>query len=58
MKYLVGFLFDLVVSLGVTLVGLNKVHAFYPLVLALIASYYDLFAVIVVQFKLLSLTLG
>ena len=45
MEYLVGFVLALVVSLGATLIGLDKDRAFYPTILAVIASYYDLFAV-------------
>ncbi|MBK9623208.1 MAG: hypothetical protein KA388_08750 [Rhodocyclaceae bacterium] len=46
MEYLVGVVLALLVSLSATLVGLDKDRAFYPTVLLVIASYYNLFAVI------------
>lgn len=46
MEYVVGFVLALAVSLSATLVGLDRDRAFYPTVLAVIASYYGLFAVI------------
>ena len=46
MEYLVGVVLAIVVSLSATLVGLDKDRAFYPTVLLVIASYYNLFAVI------------
>lgn len=45
MDYLTGIMIALFVSLFATLVGLDKDRAFYPTVLAVIASYYVLFAV-------------
>jgi hypothetical protein len=45
MAYLVGIVIALVVSLSATFVGFDKDRAFYPTVLAVIASYYVLFAV-------------
>jgi len=45
MEYLSGIVLALAVSLSATFVGLDKDRAFYPTVLAVIASYYDLFAV-------------
>ena len=45
MEYLTGIVIALVVSLSATLVGFDKDRAFYPTVLAVIASYYALFAV-------------
>lgn len=45
MEYLAGISIALVVSLFATLIGLDRDRAFYPTVLAVIASYYDLFAV-------------
>ena len=45
MEYLIGIVIALVVSLFATLVGFDKDRAFYPTVLAVIASYYALFAV-------------
>lgn len=44
MPYFAGFAIALVVSLSATFVGLDKDRAFYPTVLAVIASYYVLFA--------------
>ena len=46
MEYLVGVVLALLVSLSATLVGLDKDRAFYPTVLLVIASYYNLFAII------------
>lgn len=45
MEYLAGIIIALVVSLAATLIGLDHERAFYPTVLAVIASYYGLFAV-------------
>ena len=45
MALIIGFVLALAVSLFARLVGLDKDRAFYPTVLAVIASYYDLFAV-------------
>lgn len=45
MAYLVGIVIALVVSLSATFAGFDKDRAFYPTVLAVIASYYVLFAV-------------
>jgi hypothetical protein len=42
--YLVGFVLALAVSIFATLIGLDRDRAFYPTVLAVIASYYALFA--------------
>ena len=44
MSYFAGFAIALVVSLWATFVGLDKDRAFYPTVLAVIASTYVLFA--------------
>lgn len=44
MPYCAGFAIALVVSWWATFVGLDKDRAFYPTVLAVIASYYVLFA--------------
>ncbi len=41
-----GIVLALVVSVSATLIGLDKDRAFYPTVLLVFASYYDLFAVI------------
>lgn len=46
MEYLAGIVLALAVSLSATLIGLDRDRAFYPTVLAVIASYYDLFAII------------
>lgn len=46
MEYLAGIGLALAVSLSATLIGLDRDRAFYPTVLAVIASYYGLFAVI------------
>ena len=45
MAYLVGVTLALAVSLFARLVGLDRDRAFYPTVLAVVASLYDLFAV-------------
>ena len=45
MEYLAGIIIALVVSLSATLIGLDRDRAFYPTILAVIASCYDLFAV-------------
>ena len=45
MAYLVGIILALTVSLFARVVGLDRDRAFYPTVLAVVASYYDLFAV-------------
>ena len=45
MEYLAGVVIALLVSLSATLVGFDRDRAFYPTVLAVIASYYDLFSV-------------
>ncbi len=45
MEYLAGVVIALLVSLSATLIGFDRDRAFYPTVLAVIASYYDLFAV-------------
>ncbi len=45
MAFLVGVILALAVSLFARLAGLDKDRAFYPTVLAVVASYYDLFAV-------------
>lgn len=45
MAFLVGVVLALCVSLGARFVGLDRDRAFYPTVLAVVASYYGLFAV-------------
>jgi hypothetical protein len=42
--YIVGFVLALAVSIFATLTGLDRDRAFYPTVLAVVASYYALFA--------------
>jgi hypothetical protein len=46
MEYLAGIVLALAVSSAATLVGLDRDRAFYPTILAVIAFYYVLFAVI------------
>lgn len=45
MAYFIGIVITLAVSLSATFIGFDKDRAFYPTVLAVIASYYVLFAV-------------
>lgn len=45
MEYLAGVIIALAVSLSATLIGFDRDRAFYPTILAVIASYYGLFAV-------------
>ncbi|WP_421739265.1 hypothetical protein [Caulobacter sp.] len=45
MEYLVGALLALAVGVFATVVGFDRDKAFYPVVLAVIASYYMLFAI-------------
>lgn len=45
MAYLVGVVLALFVSVFARVVGLDRDRGFYPTVLAVVASYYDLFAV-------------
>ncbi|MFA6311875.1 MAG: hypothetical protein WCV99_02680 [Sterolibacterium sp.] len=45
MEYLAGVAIAVLVSLSATVIGLDRDRAFYPTVLAVIASYYGLFAV-------------
>ena len=45
MEYLVGVVLALLIGIGATCVGLDRDRAFYPSVMAVIASYYALFAV-------------
>lgn len=45
MAFLVGVVLALLVSLFARIVGLDRDRAFYPTLLIVIASYYDLFAV-------------
>jgi len=46
MAFFVGAALALIVSLFARLVGLDRDRAFYPTVLVVVASYYDLFAVV------------
>jgi hypothetical protein len=46
MEYFVGVVLAFFVSLGATVVGLDRDRAFYPVVTMVVASYYALFAVI------------
>lgn len=45
MAYLIGMVLALLVSAFARIVGLDRDRAFYPTVLAVVASYYGLFAV-------------
>lgn len=45
MEYVVGVSLALAVSLFATFVGFDRDRAFYPVVTVVVASYYDLFAV-------------
>lgn len=45
MEYLVGLALALAVGALATIVGFDRSRSFYPVVLVVIASYYDLFAV-------------
>lgn len=45
MAYLIGIVIALVVLMSATFIGLDRDRAFYPTLLAVIASYYGLFAV-------------
>jgi pimeloyl-ACP methyl ester carboxylesterase len=45
MEYFVGAALALVVAIGATCIGLDRGRSFYPTVLVVVASYYDLFAV-------------
>jgi hypothetical protein len=45
MEYIIGILLALAVSLFMSFVGFERDRAFYPTVVIVIASYYDLFAI-------------
>lgn len=45
MEYLVGMALALAVGALATIVGFDRSRSFYPVILVVIASYYDLFAV-------------
>jgi hypothetical protein len=53
MEYIAGIVIAMLVSLSATFIGLDKDRAFYPTVLAVIASYYALFAVMGGSFQAL-----
>jgi hypothetical protein len=55
MEFLVGITLALVVSLSATMVGLDRDRGFYPVVLVVSASCYDLFAVMGGSTQVLSL---
>jgi len=54
----IGVVLALAVSLFARIVGLDRDRAFYPTVLAVVASYYDLFAVMGGSTRALLLELG
>jgi hypothetical protein len=45
MEYVIGMLLAGVTCITVTMVGLDRDHSFYPVVMIVIASYYCLFAI-------------
>ena len=45
MEYLVGTLLALSISLGASAIGMDRERSFYPTVLAVVATYYALFAI-------------
>src|SRR5438270_618020 len=45
MEYLVGVVLALAISMGASAIGMDRERSFYPTVLAVVASYYALFAV-------------
>jgi hypothetical protein len=55
MEFLVGITLALVVSISATLAGLDRDRGFYPVVLVVSASCYDLFAVMGGSTRVLSL---
>jgi hypothetical protein len=55
MELLVGLTLALVVSISATMAGLDQDRGFYPVVLVVSASYYDLFAVMGGSTRVLSL---
>ena len=58
MPLLVGAILALLVALFAKLVGLDRDRAFYPTVLVVVASYYDLFAVMAGPKQFLGLELA
>jgi hypothetical protein len=45
MEYLIGVVVALAISLGASAIGMNRERSFYPTVLAVVATYYALFAI-------------
>ncbi|HTL58132.1 MAG TPA: hypothetical protein VL361_20765 [Candidatus Limnocylindrales bacterium] len=45
MEYLVGIVLALAISIGASVIGMDRDRCFYPAVLAVVASYYALFAI-------------
>jgi hypothetical protein len=46
MEYTVGITLALAISLAGTIIGFDRDRAFYPIMAVVVASYYDLFAII------------
>lgn len=55
MELLIGVALALAVSISATMAGLDRDRGFYPVLLVVIASYYDLFAVMSGSTRVLSL---
>ena len=45
MEYLVGVVLALAISIGASAIGMDRERSFYPTVLAVVATYYALFAI-------------
>ena len=45
MEYLVGVVVALAISIGASAIGMDRERSFYPTVLAVVATYYALFAI-------------
>lgn len=45
MEYLVGVVLALAISIGASIIGMDRERSFYPTVLAVVATYYALFAI-------------
>jgi hypothetical protein len=45
MEYLVGIVLALAISIGASAIGMDRERSFYPTVLAVVATYYALFAI-------------
>src|SRR5438045_1414015 len=45
MEYLIGVVLALAISIGASAIGMDRERSFYPTVLAVVATYYALFAV-------------